>query len=389
MARLGFNCIRVDFNDKNVQDPATLTQFDQLVAACKDHGLKVIFDHHNNEATPANWGNAAQQTNGLWYDIGPGTDGTDGVSDKGTISNDQFLEDWVSLAKRYSGNSTVIGFDLDNEPHVGYGTPYNGLNWGDGGPGDIRTMFTNVGNAIEAVDPGVLIICEGPMDVTDKSSVIWWSMDLSHVATKPVVLKIPNKVVYSVHEYPAEVSGIRHDHGQEYIDEMNADWGYLETKNIAPVWVGELGAPTSASDADGNGWEATILPYLSGEDSAVGGPKFTGADQPIGTDLWRWGSAPNVGDGCLSTAGAIRPEIADYVSQLMFYHEYRPALKAAAVSSAFTPGAWQQMTVNCKTNWDWLFAQRAARVSDAEMRSLKSMLADNNGLNELTMGSRQ
>ena len=53
MARLGFNCIRVDFNDKNVQDPATLTQFDQLVAACKDHGLKVIFDHHNNEATPA------------------------------------------------------------------------------------------------------------------------------------------------------------------------------------------------------------------------------------------------------------------------------------------------------------------------------------------------
>ena len=38
------------------------------VAACKKVGLKVIFDNHNNEATPADWENAAQQKNGLWFD---------------------------------------------------------------------------------------------------------------------------------------------------------------------------------------------------------------------------------------------------------------------------------------------------------------------------------
>ena len=68
--------MRVDFNNKNLDDPDLMTQFDQLVAACKKYGLKVIFDNHNNEATPANWGNAAQQSNGLWFDVGPGTDGT-------------------------------------------------------------------------------------------------------------------------------------------------------------------------------------------------------------------------------------------------------------------------------------------------------------------------
>ena len=136
--KMGFNCIRVDFTNKSVEDTVLMTQFDELVAGCKKFGLKVIFDNHNNEATPASWDNAAQQSNGLWFDVGPGTDGTDGAKDKGTISREKFQEDWVTMARHWAHNPTVIGFDLRNEPCAHTATP---ALWGGNGPTDIHAMY--------------------------------------------------------------------------------------------------------------------------------------------------------------------------------------------------------------------------------------------------------
>ena len=116
MKAAGFNCARVDWMDKTLDDPAALAQLDQFVAECRRAGLKIIFNNHNNEATSKNWSNAAQQSNGLWFDTGPGTDGTDGGGDKGTVSAARFAQDWVTFARRWAGNPTVIGFDLRNEP---------------------------------------------------------------------------------------------------------------------------------------------------------------------------------------------------------------------------------------------------------------------------------
>ncbi|MGH7970031.1 MAG: cellulase family glycosylhydrolase, partial [Limisphaerales bacterium] len=112
----GFNCVRVDWIDKTLEDARAMAQLDAFAAACKKVGLKVIFDNHNNEATPADWENAAQQKNGLWFDTGPGTDGTDGAGAKGTVSARRFLQDWVAFATHWAGNPTVIGFDIRNEP---------------------------------------------------------------------------------------------------------------------------------------------------------------------------------------------------------------------------------------------------------------------------------
>jgi hypothetical protein len=123
MKAMGINCVRVDWIDKSLDDPGPMAQLDQFVAACRKNGLKVIFDNHNNEATPADWENAGQQKNGLWFDTGPGTDGTDGGGDKGTISAAKFLEDWVTFAKHWAGNTTVIGFDIRNEPCAHTATP--------------------------------------------------------------------------------------------------------------------------------------------------------------------------------------------------------------------------------------------------------------------------
>ena len=163
MGAMGFNCVRVDWIDKTLDDPRAMAQLDAFVAACQKVGLKVVFDNHNNEATRADWENAAQQKNGLWFDTGPGTDGTDGAGNKGTVSAAKFKENWVTFARRWAGNPTVIGFDIRNEPCAHTTTP---ALWGSKGPTDIHAMYEAVGNAILEVNPDSLIICEAVINYT-------------------------------------------------------------------------------------------------------------------------------------------------------------------------------------------------------------------------------
>ena len=305
---MGFNCLRVDFNDKSVDDPVLMSQFDQLVACCAKYGLKVIFDNHNNEATPASWANAAQQSNGLWFDTGPGTDGTDGARDKGTVSSEQFLRDWVTMAKHWAHNSTVIGFDIRNEPCAHTATP---ALWGGNGPTDIHVMYENVGNAILAVNPDALIICESIINYRIDA----YEGDLSVVKTLPVVLSRPSKLVYSVHEYPKEIGGYRGpESGPGYVDRMNKTWGWLISKNVAPVWIGEMG---SSMTTDGErAWGATLLSYMNG--SAPNGLRFTLKQQPVSGDWWCWGYRQGeLPDGCLTQGGAMRPEQRPCIQQML------------------------------------------------------------------------
>lgn len=312
--KMGFNCVRVDWNDKSLDDPALMAQFDQLVAACKTHGLKVIFDNHNNEATPANWGNAAQQSNGLWFDVGPGTDGTDGAGDRGTVSSETFLRDWVTMAKHWAGNPTVIGFDLRNEPCAHTSTP---ALWGGGGPTDIRAMYQKVGNAVLAVAPGALVICEAVINYKTDA----YEGDFSVVRTLPVVLSSPAKLVYSVHEYPKEIGGYKGpESGAGYVDRMNRTWGWLISRNVAPVWVGEMGS--TMKTAEDRAWGETLLSYMNG--TAPGGLRFSGKQQPVSGDWWCWGYRPGeLPDGCLDQKGRTRPEQGPFIDQMLFLSKRR------------------------------------------------------------------
>jgi len=174
---------------------AAWDMFKRVVDYAGQIGLKVIFDHHTND------GGGGQQPNGLWFDLGPGSDGTDGAGNRGTVTAAMFKANWARFARQYAGNPTVIGFDLDNEPHTG--------NWGKGGPTDIWEMFVDVGNAIGALDPDVLVICEG----LQKYRGVTPEGDLRPVATKPVVLRAANKVVYSVHSYSFEIGAVTPDSG--------------------------------------------------------------------------------------------------------------------------------------------------------------------------------
>jgi endoglucanase len=305
----GFNCIRADFNDKNVGEPEVMAQFDELVAVCKKYGVKVILDNHNNEATAKNWDNAAQQTNGIWFDSGPGSDGTDGGGDKGTVTDVQFLQDWVAVAKRYAGNDAVIGFDLRNEP-VAHWKDHPPV-WGGGGPLDIHDMYERVGAAIQKVDPGALIICEAIINWQNGA----YEGDLAPAKTLPVKLPVRNKVVYSLHEYAWDKVACGK---ADLIPRMNKLWGFMCSENIAPVWIGEMGAAAGPADTRLIQWQNDIIAYLNGEDGPLGGPVFHGAEQPVSADLWRWGCQPETEDGCMNTQGKIRTEIADYAAKQLF-----------------------------------------------------------------------
>jgi endoglucanase len=318
----------IDYNQNpGLQGLTTLQIYQKVVAYAGQIGMKVIFDHHTDDGGANGWG--GQQANGLWFDSGPGSDGSDGDGHTGTVTAAQFEHDTLTLAKTFSGNSTVVGFDLDNEPTPGP-DGNNGINWGQGGPDDIQAMYTTVGNAVEAADPGALIIAEGILEYSDppagsglNTGVVAPEGDLTGVATDPVTLSVPDKVVYSVHEYPNEIGdidGVTSDTGPVAIARMNADWGYLISQNIAPVWIGEMGADMTSTDAQN--WAATLIPYLNGQDGAEGGPTFTGDEQPVSTDWWlagdQTGDTPDGTQSAWGPPGNYRPEVQAITDQLVY-----------------------------------------------------------------------
>src|SRR5208283_2588349 len=208
----GFNTVRIAWCDLTLNAPpkpdaidyhlnpdlkglSSIEVLDKVVDYAGTIGLRVILDHHTNDGGEHGWG--GQQTNGLWFDKGPGSDGTDGSGNPGTITAEKFQENTLGLVKRYRNNSTVIGYDLDNEP-LSHGAGGVSLNWGQGGPTDIWKKYTDLGNAILALNPKLLIICEGPEGTANTGNGlagIGPEGDLSAVGgiggvpVKPVILK--------------------------------------------------------------------------------------------------------------------------------------------------------------------------------------------------------
>jgi endoglucanase/chitinase len=271
MAEQGFNCIRISWVNATMRKD--LGTMDRVVAAAKSAGLRVVLDNHTNEPGHGdrdNWG--AQQKNGLWYDQGGASDGTDGGGNEGTVSDAKFLADWQEVARHYAGNETVVGYDLRNEP-LDY--PHMSL-WGGGSDRDIAAMYKRVGDAVLAIDPAKLVIVEPP------------NSDCRNVRKYPLTLAVPNKVVYSVHEYPGEISGQKVSSGPGLVKRMNEMWGWLINEDVAPVFVGEMGS--SMASEQGKAWAETIVPYLNG--SGPDGLRLPPGGQGVSTDWWVWGYLP-------------------------------------------------------------------------------------------------
>lgn len=357
---IGFNVVRFpicdmlsvvgDFPGNGLVDPtinadlhglSCMAVLDLIIAYAGSLGLRVILESRNNEGRTVM--GRGVQPNGLWYDAGGSSDGTDGAGVTGNIADADFQANWVRTAIRYKASTAIIGYDIRCEPKTQAGaTSPGGVTWGDGTDRDLRAMYQRLGNAIHAVDRRPLIICQGPrnpgatfatglmpdgIDYGTGTAFSADNADLSGVRIFPVTLTRHNKVVYSVHEYPQETSGNNADiGGLNKVAQMNAAWGFLVKNNVAPVFVGEMGSwfnGTVAQVSASTAWANTMVDYLNGKQS--GGPKFTAGVRPVSWGWWdlETSSDPNSGVpnyGVLTAwaGGTARPDQLNVYSR-MFY----------------------------------------------------------------------
>ncbi|MGW0711910.1 cellulase family glycosylhydrolase [Streptomyces sp. NPDC002643] len=273
---LGYNTLRIPYSDdilkpgttpdsinyadgKNadLQGLTSLQVLDKIVAYAGQGGLKVILDRHRPDA-------AGQSA--LWY--------TSAVPESTWITN------LKSLATRYAGNPTVVGMDLHNEPH-------DPACWGCGDTTrDWRLAAERAGNAVLSVNPDLLILVEGVQTYNGVSG--WWGGNLMGVADHPVRLDVPDRLVYSAHDYATSVAQQSWFTDPAFPANMpgiwDRYWGYIFKQNIAPVWLGEFG--TTLTPTVDQQWLAALVTYLRST-STYGNDSFHWT-------FWSWN--PNSGD---------------------------------------------------------------------------------------------
>lgn len=268
--RLGYNTLRLPYSNQLFDPGSTpngidshlnpdlegltgLQIIDKIIGYASQIGLRIILDRHRPDA-------GAQSA--LWYTP--------------AYPESRWITDWQMLARRYAGNSMVIGADLHNEPH-------SPACWGCGDPKtDWRLAAERAGNAILAVNPNWLIFVEG-VDCY-RADCSWWGGNLEGAAAYPVRLNVPNRLVYSVHDYPSSVYNQPWFSATTYPANLpsvwDTHWGYLVKQNLVPVWLGEFG--TRLQTPSDQQWLKALVSYLG-----------TGASG-INWTFWCWN--PNSGD---------------------------------------------------------------------------------------------
>lgn len=279
VANLGFNLIRLPYSVQAVKSNPPIHKYleanpslrgltvlqimDAVIAAAGKYGLKVVLDNHRSEA---GW---SLESNGLWYTQ--------------PYPESVWLSTWGMLVKRYLNNSTVIGCDLRNEPASpppdSSAWPQNGGSvWGYGDsnatgyPRDWASAAERAGNHVLSLNPNLLIFAEGVRydpagPIFDGSDYLYWpggnlvgvgKAGGGRPAPRPLTLSVPNRLVYSAHDYGPDVySGLAWCQLGTTASTPDAcrgvwdqTWGYIAQQEIAPVWIGEFGTPNGYKPND-------------------------------------------------------------------------------------------------------------------------------------------
>lgn len=242
----------------------TIEIIDQFVAWCEELELRIVFDMHTLAPDDSN----VLATNGKWYTTAhPDDAGATAGAKREPRSEAQAIAAHVFLTNRYKNRPIVCGFDIINEPH--------NCTWDRDPLTGVVGFYERCGKAIHAVNPDVLVICEGVTGNIDHTPVghegdvesttglyqwsTWWSGKLDGVRNTQVTLNVANKVMYSPHEYGAYLMGVTMQPwfdpegkvGSNYAGDpfpqnlpevWRRQWGFLAEENIAPLWIGEFGS---------------------------------------------------------------------------------------------------------------------------------------------------
>lgn len=258
--QLGFNSVRLPYSDEMVnlnppipshllaanpdlQGLRALDIFTAVVTSLTDAGIVVI---PNNHITQATWCCGINPCDAAWRNdyVSLGMGKVCRVSQ----SEEQWIENWEAVMKPLVNDSLVVGVDLRNEVRGLWGT----MSWGRWADAAERA-----GDRLGRLKKDWVVVVGG----------MGSGNDLRGVRDRPVVLNLPGKVIYEAHVYAwsgwGSLGGSYSKRGYEsFRESMRDNWGWLLEENVAPVWVGEFGAPRApAGEGDRNYW-GNLMRYL-------------------------------------------------------------------------------------------------------------------------------
>ncbi|EJD50032.1 cytochrome P450 [Auricularia subglabra TFB-10046 SS5] len=285
--QLGINSIRLPFSNEMLHDAnpvpdewvAANPQFrgkaprdiyEAVVNALTDRRFAVILNNHTNKSR---WCCGIADGNERWNE---------------SQSEEQWIQDWVTIVRRFKDNKRVVGADLYNEVRRDI---LNDPNWGGYNSYDWYLAAHRAGDRIlTEANPDILIVIEGinwvgiPTDITPHSRpTLVGANQLSHTLVQP------NKLVYSAHFYSytgpnhSGASGIgvrqsettdpryedlsKSDLYNTYIDSaafvaLNKDRHYN-----APLWMSEFGVHGigGVPDVTRAWWDNTLAFLISND----------------------------------------------------------------------------------------------------------------------------
>jgi endoglucanase len=210
----GFNVIRVPMHWKFFQtdDAEGFRLLDRVVRWSHEAGLYVVLDLH------------AAQGGQTGYNIDDG-DGYPWLF-RDAVAQQQTIDLWKRLARHYTNDPTILGYDLLNEPIPNY-------------PGlevlnpDLEPLYRRIGEAVRTVDKHHSLVLGGAQ----------WDQNFD-VFGKP----FDSNIIYTFHRYKAEPNQASLAKTIAFRDKYNV-----------PMWLGESGENVDS-------WVATFRALLEAND---------------------------------------------------------------------------------------------------------------------------
>ena len=289
MAASGFNCVRLLFHwsklmpQKGVISQAYIQQLKLAIEDAAKYNIYVVLDMHQDAyskyiATPSpslctvpakGWDGAPQ-----WATMtdGESTCTTDGSRESAPAVyhaahnfwgntngiQDECISAWTELVKQTCGYPNLAGYDMLNEPNMGYGTLYEEKDKLDA---YYTKLFAAIRNAEAASGNGThIIFFEMAVTVAGAPNPIFPS----------ITFATDDNVVFSPHHYFESIS-----YGASIEDGYNALHFSNNTFYKTAMWMGEWGYFGGVSDT------SKIRRFGAVEDSLF-----------CGSTWWQWSQAP-------------------------------------------------------------------------------------------------